>query len=105
MNYTETNAAAIGTIGYASQAMPPDASPFHVMNNAANDAAALCSRIRSLADRLTGTAPTPIGDASGQKVTANVPPVFHALRMTAEQMQSDVQDAMRALDRIERALP
>jgi hypothetical protein len=41
----------------------------------------------------------------GEAKASLQPPVFHALRMAADQMAGEVRSANAALDRIERALP
>jgi hypothetical protein len=94
-------------VGYASPVdVAPDMSPFHLMGNSASEVSVLTGRIQQLADRLTGSAPTAIADRmGGEAKTALQPPVFHALRMAADQMAGEVRSANAALDRIERALP
>jgi hypothetical protein len=54
-----------------------------------------------LADRLVGSVPVPVSDASGKPPSA----VFPTVRQASYETQSIVNEALNAVDRIERALP
>ena len=62
----------------------------------------LSVRVQQLADRLVGSVPQPVSGAEGRTGGGAV---FPALRAAAHQTHSAVEDALNAIDRIERALP
>lgn len=98
--------AAAQNAAFTQKQEAVEGSPFLLMGLSAQNVSALCARVHQLADRLSGGVPTPIGEArNGGATSGGQPPLFHALRLTAEQIRGETESAMQALDRIERALP
>ncbi len=112
MDYQTAQSGIIGgaSLGYAKgsnsqqgYSEPVETSPFILAGMAFSNAGDLVRRVQSLADRLTGSVPTPVNPATAKAPME--PPTFSVLRHGAEMAIDEIGDAMRALDRIERALP
>lgn len=88
---------------YAGAAIGADVeeTAFGAVSNALDRSNLLSHRVQQLADRLLGSVPTPVSDAPSNKPSA----VFPTMRQAAYETQAMAQDALNALDRIERALP
>ena len=81
---------------------PQEETAFSALSEALNRSNLLANRVQMLADRLVGSVPTPVSDAANGKPPAAV---FPTVRQASYETQAVVQDALNALDRIERALP
>lgn len=81
---------------------PVEDTAFTAVSAALDRSNLLATRVEALADRLVGSVPQPVNSAEGRSGPGAVLP---ALRATANQTRSLVEDALSALDRIERALP
>jgi hypothetical protein len=77
-------------------------SPFLTVASTLAQSVDLCSRIEALADRLLGPEPR---EATGQGVPPDSPFILRAVEQSAYQTTNRLHSAMRAMDRIERALP
>jgi len=99
------DAERYGSIGKnfaTSPDAPSEETAFGATKVALERANLLSHRVQQLADRLLGAVPVPVSGAANATAASAV---FPALRASAYETQEMVNDALNALDRIERSLP
>jgi len=105
MAYDQQNYAekSVYSSGFSVDTAPAEETAISAVNLALDRSNLLSVRVQQLADKLVGTAPQAVNAAGEGRSGPGA--VFPALRATANQTRSLVEEALSALDRIERSLP
>lgn len=103
MAYDQYSEKSVYSSGLSVDAATTEETAISAVNAALDRSNQLSVRVQQLADKLVGSAPQAVNAAGEGRSGPGA--IFPALRAAAHQTHSRVEDALNALDRIERSLP